>query len=109
MRQDVKNIQLQKDQFADCEVIHSEGLGDSVVLRHDLTKDMMVDCYWGVIKSAADMDKLNPVDVSYSMRLTKTKYVDASKEGGLMRFCLHSCNGTVRSETRLIDGFFVCK
>ena len=69
----------------------------------------MVNCYWGVIKSTADMDKLNAVDVSYSMRLTKTKYVDASKEGGLMRFCSHSCNGTVRSETWIIDGFFVCK
>ena len=84
-------------------------MGKSLVLRSNVVKDHMIDVYWGVLRTPAYMSKLSPTDLSYSLKLTANVIVDASREGSFLRFCAHSCNGSCRSETWIVNGCFVCK
>lgn len=96
--QDCQNQRFQKRQYANVSVIKTEKKGFGLRANTDIPADTFLYEYVGEVidenKFRRRMEKYDSEGIKhfYFMSLGKNEFIDATKKGGLARFCNHSCN-----------------
>lgn len=95
---DCQNKRFQKRQYADVSVIKTEKKGFGLRANVDIAANTFLYEYVGEVidegKFRQRMVKYDQEGIKhfYFMSLGKNEFIDATKKGGLARFCNHSCN-----------------
>lgn len=95
---DCQNQRFQKRQYADVSVIKTEKKGFGLRANVDIAANTFLYEYVGEVidevKFRRRMEKYDQEGIKhfYFMSLGKNEFIDATKKGGLARFCNHSCN-----------------
>lgn len=95
---DCQNQRFQKRQYANVDVIKTEKKGYGIRINEDLAPGTFIYEYVGeVIDEAKFRRRTETYDKEgikhfYFMSLGKSEFIDATRKGGLGRFCNHSCN-----------------
>lgn len=95
---DCQNKRFQKRQYADVSVIKTEKKGFGLRANIDIAANTFLYEYVGEVidegKFRQRMVKYDQEGIKhfYFMSLGKNEFIDATKKGGLARFCNHSCN-----------------
>ncbi|RPB05603.1 hypothetical protein L873DRAFT_1797287 [Choiromyces venosus 120613-1] len=96
--QDCRNQRFQKREYADVSVIKTEKKGFGLRANYDIPANTFLYEYVGEVINEARfrkrMEKYSEEGIKhfYFMSLGKNEFIDATKKGGLARFCNHSCN-----------------
>jgi len=96
--QDCQNQRFQKRQYADVSVIKTEKKGFGLRANSDISANTFLYEYVGEVidenKFRRRMERYDSEGIKhfYFMSLGKNEFIDATKKGGLARFCNHSCN-----------------
>ncbi|KAG0637102.1 hypothetical protein HOY80DRAFT_297403 [Tuber brumale] len=96
--QDCQNQRFQQRQYADVSVIKTEKKGFGLRANSDISANTFLYEYVGEVidenKFRRRMEKYDSEGIKhfYFMSLGKNEFIDATKKGGLARFCNHSCN-----------------
>eukprot|EP00834_Sanchytrium_tribonematis_P003889 NODE_168_length_14557_cov_0.729008.p3 type:complete len:555 gc:universal NODE_168_length_14557_cov_0.729008:7183-8847(+) len=93
-----KNMRFQNREFKNIELIKTELKGFGIISKEEIDKDEFILEYVGEYITETKFHK-RIVEYTkkkhqhfYGMQLRQSEYVDATKKGGLARFCNHSCN-----------------
>lgn len=95
---DCQNQRFQKRQYANVSVIKTEKKGFGLRANVDIAANTFLYEYVGEVidevKFRRRMEKYDQEGIKhfYFMSLGKNEFIDATKKGGLARFCNHSCN-----------------
>ena len=95
---DCQNQRFQKRQYADVDVILTEKKGYGIRINKDTPANTFIYEYVGEVidetkfRRRAEQYAKEGIKHFYFMSLGKSEFIDATKKGGLGRFCNHSCN-----------------
>ncbi|KAF8463629.1 hypothetical protein BDZ91DRAFT_300990 [Kalaharituber pfeilii] len=95
---DCQNQRFQKRQYADVDVILTEKKGYGIRINRNTPANTFIYEYVGEVIDEAKFRRRTEqyakegIKHFYFMSLGKSEFIDATKKGGLGRFCNHSCN-----------------
>lgn len=95
---DCQNKRFQKRQYADVDVILTEMKGYGIRINKDTPANTFIYEYVGEVIDEAKFRRRTEqyakegIKHFYFMSLGRSEFIDATRKGGLGRFCNHSCN-----------------
>ncbi|RPB26813.1 SET domain-containing protein [Terfezia boudieri ATCC MYA-4762] len=95
---DCQNQRFQNHQYADVDVILTEMKGYGIRINRDTPANTFIYEYVGEVidetkfRRRTEQYAKEGIKHFYFMSLGKSEFIDATRKGGLGRFCNHSCN-----------------